>query len=213
VSGDPQHQRFLEHLQEGEEFRWLGSPVPSPKTIKDRAIAAANWTLGALAAAFLAGGMASKGVELVRSRLFPRWSDYGFGLFLVILGLAIIYAALALAISSWKTAKRPVEEFYALTNKRALISRRIGDRKTLTSIPIMPNDWITGDFGPPGRIIFSRSRFYRTDEGEPAFDEINEVFNDIPDAKRVFDLIREIQTGTAHPGGTVPDATVTQLPE
>jgi hypothetical protein len=213
LAPDPQNQLFLDHLQEGEEIRWLGLPAPSQKTIKGRAIAAANWTLGALVAAFLAGGIASKGGELVSARLFPRWSDYGFGLFLVVLGLAIIYAALALAISSWKTAYHPVEEFYALTNKRALISRRIGDLTTLTSIPIMPNDWITGDFGPRGRIIFSRSQFYRTDEGEPAFDEITEVFKDIPDSNRVFNLIREIQTGAADPGGTVPENTVTQRAE
>jgi hypothetical protein len=213
LASNPQHQRFLDHLLAGEEIRWLGSPAPSPKNIKARAVTAVNWTLGALAAAFLAGGMASKGVELVSSRLFPRWSDYGFGLFLIILGLAIIYGALALAISSWKSAYRPIEEFYALSNRRALILRQIGDLTTLTSIPIMPNDWITVDFGPRGRIIISRSQFYRNDEDEPAFDESTEVFKDIPDAKRVFDLIREIQTGTADPNGTIPDATVTQRAE
>ena len=178
---------------------WTGKSLTGrPSGLKQTQTWATRFLILALSYA-----LASKGVEVIWLRSQPRWSDYGFGLFLIVVGVAIIYGALRLALSLNGTGQ---QEDYALTDKRALICRTLLHQMSITSIPIQPNDWLTGDFGPLGRIIISRSQVHRNADGEPAFDETIEVFKDIADAAVVFDLIRKIQTGatTTHdptPGG------------
>ena len=191
-------QRLSDRLQEGEHILWHGEEAPrSAKTGKELVQSGANWLLGAAATITLVLGLSGKGWELLHARHVPRWSDYGFGLFLLVLALLLAYGAAHLANTTLKDQTTTRREVYAITNARAFILKPQRDSDALTSIPILPGDWITGDFGPVGRIIFIRSQFYRSDDGEPAFDETVEVFNNIPDAEVVFDLIRKIQTGQA----------------
>jgi hypothetical protein len=183
-------------LQEGERILWQGASAPkSAKTFKALVQYVANWVLGGAAVVTLVLSLTGKGWELLQARPVPRWSDYGFGLLLLVLALVVVYGAVHLAVSAIKDQTAVQTEVYALTNTRAFILRLQNGTDMLTSIPILPGDWITGDFGPSGRIIFSRSQFYRSDDGEPAFDETVEVFKNIADAEMVFDLIRQIQTG------------------
>jgi hypothetical protein len=188
--------RLTRRLQDGERILWQGESAPEvPRTFKQSIQTVANWILGAAASVTLALGFLGKGWEMLHARPVPRWSDYGFGFFLLVLGLLVAYGAVHLAFSTVKDQAAAKREVYTLTNTRAFFEKSHAGTDAVTSIPILPGDWITGDFGPRGRIIFSRSQFYRLDDGEPAFDESVEVFNGIPDAELVFDLIRKIQTG------------------
>jgi len=93
----------------------------------------------------------------------------------------------------WIDAWRRRNSWYSLTNQRAFIATDMLGRKKLREFPITPESPLTYVEGAPGHIWFTKE--YRATKNGSQRHFIG--FERVPEARKVYDLMRRIQRGTA----------------
>ncbi|MDZ4086092.1 MAG: hypothetical protein U1E69_04740 [Tabrizicola sp.] len=188
---------FSDILDPNETVLWSGRPQDPETSIWHNADFAAGWVfaLGMSAAAI------AKGVDLLpvsspscRSAFRACAPDYIFAWVFLIAAALILYVATRTSMSSLRDRRSIRTESYAITEGRALLSRTLGGRTVVRSVPIHAELWVSYSPGPGGEIGLSRMVQGESDEGSNAFDEEMVVFRKLADPDIPYRLLREIQT-------------------
>lgn len=185
-------ERWEDYLDPGERLLWTGKPAQGVRVTRGRVLTSLGglfvlgfalfWTAGASGGLWWPGGPKMEGPLFWFFVLFPL-----FGIPFIGLGLFMTIGHF------FHDAKTRGKTRYALTDRRALIATA-GPPRVLKSWPIRPDTVIDYQPGNEGTIHLA-TETSRDSDGDVTRTRVG--FDLIPDADRVYRLIRGIQTGNA----------------
>jgi hypothetical protein len=186
-------------LEPGERVRWQGAPVAGfhlPFQIAGMAI---------FGTPFLVGGVAMAGFAIWTLMSATEWQMIALAVFCLIFSLPFLGIGLLLTVGISLdlliAASRRLR--YVLTDRRALIFEDFPKRK-VASYPILRSSpLVLEKSAKAGSIYF---HVHATRDADDQLDIKREGFENIADSANVFQLMRQVQLGTAATPNTGSDS-------